>query len=70
MSLLPSLLTRGGRAQAAHAEHRAILAAIQARDGAAAEAAAQAHARAAQKHRLAWMVGTLGVPLAAPGGEA
>ena len=32
-----------------------------------AEAAARAHARAAQKHRLAWMVGTIGVPLATPG---
>ena len=67
MSLLPTLLTRGGRAEQAHAEHRAIIAGILARDGAAAEAAARAHARAAQKHRLAWMVGTLGVPLAVPG---
>ena len=67
MSLLPTLLTHGGRAEAAHAEHRAILAAIGRRDGDAAEAAARAHARAAQKHRLAWMVGTLGVPRATPG---
>jgi DNA-binding GntR family transcriptional regulator len=67
MSLLPTLLTRGGRAEAAHAEHRAILKAIGKRDGDAAEAAARAHARAAQRHRLAWMVGTLGVPRAAPG---
>lgn len=67
MSLLPTLLTRGGRAEQAHAEHRAIIAGILARDGAVAEAAARAHARAAQKHRLAWMVGTLGVPLAVPG---
>jgi DNA-binding GntR family transcriptional regulator len=67
MSLLPSLLNRDGRAKAAHAEHRAILKAIGRRDGDAAEAAARAHARAAQKHRLAWMVGTLGVPRATPG---
>lgn len=68
MSLLPTLLTRGGRAEQAHAEHRAILEAIIRRDGDAAEAAARAHARAAQKHRLAWMVGTVGVPVAVPGG--
>lgn len=67
MSLLPTLLTRGGRAEQAHAEHRAIIAGIIARDGDAAEAAARTHARAAQKHRLAWMVGTLGLPLAVPG---
>ena len=67
MSLLPTLLTRGGRAEQAHAEHRAILKAIGKRDGEAAEAAARKHARAAQKHRLAWMIGTIGVPLAAPG---
>ena len=67
MALLPTLLTRGGRAEAAHAEHRAILKAIAKRDGDAAEAAARRHARAAQKHRLAWMVRTLGVPVATPG---
>lgn len=68
MSLLPTLLTRDGRAQQAHAEHRAILKAILKRDGEAAETAARRHARAAQKHRLAWMMGTIGVPLATPGG--
>jgi DNA-binding GntR family transcriptional regulator len=67
MALLPSLLTQGGRAAAAHAEHRALLAALLARDGDAAEAAARAHARAAQRHRLAWLVRTVGVPMAAPG---
>ncbi|MBR0679592.1 GntR family transcriptional regulator [Roseomonas eburnea] len=67
MSLLPTLLTHGGRAEQAHAEHRAVIEAIVKRDGEAAEAAARHHARTAQKHRLAWMVGTLGVPLAAPG---
>lgn len=68
MALLPSLLTQGDRAAAAHAEHAALLDALRARDGDAAEAAARAHARAAQRHRLAWMVATLGVPFAAPGG--
>jgi DNA-binding GntR family transcriptional regulator len=68
MALLPTLLTVGGRAQQAHAEHQAILAALQARDGNAAEAAARAHAQAAQRHRLAWLVQTVGVPYAAPGG--
>jgi len=67
MSLLPTLLTRGGRAEQAHVEHRAIIEAIRTRDGDAAEAAARRHARAAQKHRLAWMVGTVGLPLAVPG---
>jgi DNA-binding GntR family transcriptional regulator len=67
MALMPTLLTRGGRAEAAHAEHRAILEAIAKRDGDAAEAAARRHVRAAQRHRLAWMVGALGLPLAAPG---
>jgi hypothetical protein len=41
--------------------------ALRARAGEAAEAAARAHARAAQRHRLAWLTRTLGVPLAAPG---
>jgi DNA-binding GntR family transcriptional regulator len=68
MALLPSLLTRAGRAEQAHAEHGVLLAALLRRDGAAAEAAARAHARAAQKHRLAWMAQALGVPVAAPGG--
>ncbi len=68
MALLPTLLTFGGRAVQAHAEHQAILAALQTRDGNAAEAAARAHAQAAQRHRLAWLVRTVGVPYAAPGG--
>lgn len=68
MALLPTLLTVGGRAAQAHAEHQAILAALQARNGEAAEAAARAHAQAAQRHRLAWLVRTVGVPYAAPGG--
>jgi DNA-binding GntR family transcriptional regulator len=67
MALLPSLLTVEGRAQSAHKEHRALLRALAKRDGEAAEAAAKAHARAAQRHRLAWLTRTLGVPFAAPG---
>lgn len=67
MALLPSLLTRSGRAEQAHAEHRAILNALLQRDGDVAEAAARAHVRAAQRHRLAWLVSTVGVPVAAPG---
>ena len=66
MALLPSLLTVAGRAAGAHAEHGVLIAALRARDGAAAEAAARAHARAAQRHRLAWLVRVIGVPLAAP----
>jgi len=68
MALLPSLLTHGDRAKAAHDEHRAVILALRARDGDAAEAAARAHAQAAQRHRLAWLVQTIGVPFAAPGG--
>ena len=67
MALLPSLLATGGRGPAAHAEHRALLGALQARDGAAAEEAARAHVRAAQRHRLAWLVNAVGVPVATPG---
>ena len=68
MALLPSLLTQGNRAAEAHREHGALIDALRARDGAGAEAAARAHARAAQRHRLAWLVQVSGVPLAAPGG--
>lgn len=68
MALLPSLLTQGNRAAEAHLEHGALIDALRARDGMAAEAAARAHARAAQRHRLAWLVRIAGVPLAAPGG--
>ncbi len=66
LALLPSLLTMGERAKVAHEEHRAIVAALQRRDGAAAEEAARAHTRMAQRHRLAWLVKTLGVPEAGP----
>ncbi|WP_137176913.1 GntR family transcriptional regulator [Roseomonas sp. AR75] len=66
IALLPTLLTLGGRAAQAHAEHVAILAALRRRDGHAAEEAARAHARAAQRHRLAWLVRAPGLPVAAP----
>jgi len=66
IALLPTLLTVGGRAQQAHEEHRAILAALGRRDGDAAEAAARDHARAAQRHRLGWLVKAAGLPVAAP----
>ena len=69
MALLPSLLTFGGRARQAHEEHLALLAALRARDGAAAEEAAKAHSRAAQRQRLAWLIQVSGVPLAAPGAD-
>jgi DNA-binding GntR family transcriptional regulator len=68
MALLPSLLTVGNRARQAHEEHLVLLAALRARDGAAAEEAAKTHSRAAQRQRLAWLVQVSGVPLAAPGG--
>jgi DNA-binding GntR family transcriptional regulator len=67
MALLPSLLTQGGRAEQAHAEHGALITALERRDGDAAEAAARSHARAAHRHRLAWLLSTVGVPVAAPG---
>lgn len=67
MALMPSLLTQGGRAQEAHAEHRTLIAALQRRDGDAAESAAREHARAALRHRLAWLVRTVPLPVAAPG---
>ncbi len=69
ISLLPTLLTQDGRAQRAHREHRALLAALRKRDGEAAETAAKTHARAAQRHRLAWLVKAVGLPMAAPGRE-
>ncbi len=68
IALLPTLLTLGGRAAEAHAEHASLIAALRRRDGDAAEAAARAHSRAAQRHRLAWLAKTVELPLAAPGG--
>lgn len=68
MALLPSLLTVAGRAAIAHEEHRAVLAALQRRDGEAAEAAARSHAQASQRHRLAWLLRAGTLPLAAPHG--
>jgi DNA-binding GntR family transcriptional regulator len=66
IALLPTLLTVDGRAEQAHDEHAVLLAALRRRDGDAAEDAARVHARAAQRHRLAWLVKTVGLPLAAP----
>ena len=48
----PSTLARADRAEAAVDEHRAIVAALRARDGAAAEAAMRAHMEQAQRTRL------------------
>ena len=67
MALLPSLLARGDRAEAAHGEHRLLLSALHRRDGAAAEDAARAHVRSAQRHRLAWLMTEVALPVAAPG---
>ncbi|MBY0336142.1 MAG: GntR family transcriptional regulator [Acetobacteraceae bacterium] len=67
MALLPSLLDRGGRAAAAHEEHRALLRALLARDADGAEAAARQHAEAAQRQRLAWLMEAGDVPRAVPG---
>jgi DNA-binding GntR family transcriptional regulator len=53
MALLPTMLTDPARAREGHEEHVAILAALQARDGDAAEAAVRAHIRSAQRHRIA-----------------
>ncbi|WP_377263419.1 GntR family transcriptional regulator [Rhizobium puerariae] len=52
MSVLPSLLDHEGRARLAAAEHQAIVEALLHRDRDAAEAAARAHVRASQKHRM------------------
>jgi DNA-binding GntR family transcriptional regulator len=67
MALLPSLLARGDRAEAAHAEHRALLAALQRRDGVAAEELARDHVRGAQRHRLAWLMTEVALLVATPG---
>ncbi|MCK8787177.1 GntR family transcriptional regulator [Roseomonas sp. NAR14] len=56
MALLPTMLGEPARAREAHAEHRALLAAISRRDGEAAEAAMRAHISSAQHHRIAWLL--------------
>ena len=48
----PSQLLDSDRAEAAVAEHRSIMAALKARDGAAAEAEMRAHIQAAQRMRI------------------
>ncbi|ARC38749.1 GntR family transcriptional regulator (plasmid) [Paracoccus yeei] len=52
MSLLPSLLDKGDRAQSAAEEHRAIVKALLARDREGAEEAARKHIRSSQQHRM------------------
>lgn len=56
MTLLPTMLGDEERAKESHAEHLRLLAAIQGRDPAAAEAAARAHLRSAQRHRVSWLL--------------
>jgi DNA-binding GntR family transcriptional regulator len=56
MTLLPTMLDDLERAKEAHEEHLRLLAAIRARDPAAAEEAARAHLRSAQRHRLSWLL--------------
>ena len=48
----PSQLLDGDRAEAAVAEHRRIMVALKARDGAAAETEMRAHIQAAQRMRI------------------
>lgn len=52
MILGPTLLADAERARSADAEHRAVLAALKARDGAAAEAAMRAHIEGGQRMRI------------------
>ncbi|MBW6399098.1 GntR family transcriptional regulator [Roseomonas sp. HJA6] len=68
MSLLPSLLHARNRAEEAHHEHRAIVMALRARDGAAAEVAIRAHIQSSQRHRVAMMLED-GTPTGAAGGR-
>lgn len=56
MTLLPTMLGDAERAKESHAEHLHLLAAIRGRDPAAAEAAARAHLRSAQRHRVSWLI--------------
>jgi DNA-binding GntR family transcriptional regulator len=56
MALLPTMLGDPERAKEAHEEHLVLLAAIEARNSEAAEAAARRHLQAAQRKRLKWMV--------------
>ncbi|WP_225025858.1 GntR family transcriptional regulator [Xinfangfangia pollutisoli] len=52
MSLLPSLLGEGGRAQNAHEQHLQIVDALKRRDPDAAEKAIRLHIRSSHQHRL------------------
>lgn len=52
MSLLPSMLSKGARAERAAAEHRSIVKALLSRDSVAAETAAREHVRSSLQHRM------------------
>ncbi|HVX57103.1 MAG TPA: GntR family transcriptional regulator, partial [Candidatus Saccharimonadales bacterium] len=67
MALLPSLLAERGRAQEAHHEHLALLAALRARDGEQAESIARQHIRASQQHRVTTLVEKAVVEMGQPG---
>jgi DNA-binding GntR family transcriptional regulator len=56
MALLPTMLGDPARARQSHDEHQTLLNALGRRDGAAAEAAMQAHLRSAQQHRITWLL--------------
>jgi DNA-binding GntR family transcriptional regulator len=56
MTLLPTMLGDSERAKEAHQEHLQLLAAIRAKDPAAAESAARLHLRSAQRHRWSWLL--------------
>ena len=56
MALLPTMLGEAERAAQSHAEHLAVLGALRARDGDAAEAAMRAHIASAQVHRITWLL--------------
>jgi DNA-binding GntR family transcriptional regulator len=56
MTVLPTRLGDRGRASQSHAEHVAILDAVERRDGDAAEAAMRIHMRSAQDQRISWLL--------------
>jgi DNA-binding GntR family transcriptional regulator len=56
MTLLPTMLGDIDRAKESHDEHLRLLAALRARDPAAAEEAARIHLRSAHRHRLSWLL--------------
>ena len=62
-------LSLTGRSDTAREEHAAIVAAVEARDAPAAEAAARAHIRSAQRARIRIMFGDEAASGGGPGGE-